>query len=132
MTYATRADLEDRFGPDEIGQRESMLPVGAVDRALADADAEIDGYLAGRYAVPMLPVPAHVLRVAVVIARYNLLGDAASERARNDYQDARTWLRDVQSGRVRLEGAATAGATAQQATITVVTGRDKAFAGGVQ
>jgi phage gp36-like protein len=132
MGYATRTDMEDRFGLEEIAQRESMLPVGAVDRALADADAEIDSYLAGRYQVPVSPVPSHVVRVAAAIARYNLLGDAASDRARNDYQDARAWLREVQTGRVLLDGAALVTASAQRATIDVVTGRDKAFAGGIQ
>lgn len=103
MTYATRTDLELHYGADEVAQRESMLPAGAVDRALADADALIDGYLAGRYTVPLSPVPQNLLSIASAIARYHLLGEAATERARDDFKDAIAWLKDVQSGRVLLQ-----------------------------
>lgn len=111
MTYATRTDLEERYGVDELAQRESMLPAGAVDRALADADAMIDGYLAGRYAVPLSPVPDNLPRVACQLARYGLLGNAADERARQDYADAAAWLKDVAAGRVILTEAIVAAIT---------------------
>lgn len=103
MTYATRQDLEQRHGTDEVTQRESMLEPGAVDSALADADALIDGYVATRYAVPLSPVPGNLVQVACALARYTLLGDAASDRARDDFRDAISWLRDVQAGRVHLQ-----------------------------
>ncbi|MYM80539.1 DUF1320 domain-containing protein [Duganella sp. FT50W] len=106
MAYVTRNDLELRFGADEIAQREAALQPGAVDKALAAADALIDGYLAGRYALPLAVVPVTLPQFAEAIARYNLLGEAATERARTDYQDALAWLRDVQSGRVQLQQAA--------------------------
>lgn len=119
MPYASRADLEDRYAQD-IAQRELVLPVLGVDNALADADAEIDGYVGVRYQVPLSPVPASILRIACVIARYRLLGDAATEVARRDYEDARGFLRDVAAGRSQLEGAAgLAGATTAQ-TVQVV------------
>lgn len=132
MTYATRIDLEDRYGADEIAQRESMLPVGAVDRALADADAEIDSYLTGRYALPLSPVPANIGRVASAIARYQLLGDAVTEVARKHYEDARAWLKDVAAGRAQIDGATPTAAAAPSATVEYVVGRDKAFTGGLQ
>lgn len=106
MTYATRTDLEQIGGADEIAQRESVLPVGAVDDALAKADAMIDGYLLGRYGVPLVKVPDMLPPLAVAIARYNLLGETATERARNDYKDAISRLLDIQAGRMRLPGAA--------------------------
>lgn len=102
MAYATRADLEDRYGTDELEQRESMLPAGAVAGALADADAEIDSYLATRYSLPLASVPSLLKRLACAIARYNLLGDAASDRARTDYEDARRLLAGLASGSVTL------------------------------
>ena len=131
MTYATRADLEDRYGLDEIAQRESMLPAGAVDRALADADMEVDSYITGRFALPLAPVPVNVARVAATVARYRLLGEAATEMARKEYEDARGWLRDVAGGRVQIEGATPLAAAAPAATVDYVNGRDKAFAGGL-
>lgn len=105
MTYATRETLELRFGVEEIGQRESALGPGSIDGALIDADALIDGYLVGRYALPLSVVPANLPAVAAQLVRYALLGDAATERSRNDYKDAMTWLRDVQAGRVLLQAA---------------------------
>lgn len=132
MTYATRTDLEERYGVAELEQRESMLPAGAVERALADADAEVDGYVAGGYTVPLAPAPSNIVRIAAALARYRLLGDAASEQARADYDDAIRFLRDVQSGRARLMSAAPLAEGAPAATITVINGRDKAFGGGIQ
>jgi phage gp36-like protein len=105
MTYATRTDLEARYAQD-VAQRETVLPVLGVDNALADADAEIDSYLGVRYSVPVSPVSARILQIACVIARYRLLGDAATDVARRDYEDARAYLRDIAAGRAQLEGAA--------------------------
>lgn len=132
MTYTTRALMEDRYGADEISQRESMLPAGSVDRALADADAEIDSYLTGRYALPLSPVPANIGRVAASIARYRLLGDAVTEVARKHYEDARAWLKDIAAGRAQIEGATPTPAASPAATVDYVVGRDKAFSGGIQ
>ena len=131
MTYATRADLENRYGAEEIAQRESMLPFGAVDRALVDADAEIDSYVSSRYTVPLSPVPQVIPRLACAIARYHLLGDAATETARNDYTDARAWLRDLHAGKALLEGAAALVGATQAATVEIAT-REKLFNGGLR
>lgn len=132
MSTASRADLEALFGEEEIAQRESVLPAGAVARALADADAQIDSYLAARYVLPLsiLPLPGNLVRAACVIARYYLLGDAATERARQDWQDAITWLRDVQAGRARIEGADQPTA-ASAAHAVMATGRPRVFSGGM-
>lgn len=103
MSYANRTHLEQRYGADEILQRESVLSEGAVVQALLDADALINGYLASRYALPLSSVPQNLPQVACAIARYQLLGDAATERARDDYEDALQWLKDVSAGRVKLQ-----------------------------
>jgi phage gp36-like protein len=106
VTYATRADLEQRYGADEIAQRESALAAGALDHALGDADALINGYLAGRYSLPLTAIPPNLPQMACCIARYNLMGDSATERARNDFKDTMAWLKDVEAGRVLLQCAA--------------------------
>lgn len=126
MSYATRTDLEERYGATELTQRESMLAAGAVARALADADAEIDAYLAGRYSTPLSPVPSAIPRLACAIARYNLAGDTATERARKDYEDARAFLRDVQAGRALLDGATQFSAASPAATVSA-TSSDRVF-----
>lgn len=113
MTYALRADLEARFGTGELTQRETMLPAGAVVQALTDADSVINGYVMGRYSVPLNPVPSNLVRVACQLARYAILGNAADDRARKDYEDAMGWLKDVAAGRVNLPLATAAAAVTQ-------------------
>lgn len=130
MSYATREDLAARYGYDEIEQRESMLATGSVARVLADADAEVDSYLGGRYAVPVATPPAQLVDVVCRIARYKLLGDAASDHARSNFEDARAWLRDVQAGRAVLAGAAVLTGAQPAATVEIVNSRDKVFGGG--
>ena len=118
MSYATRADLVARFGEDEVSQRESMLPPGAIDQALADADAELDGYLARRYPLPLSPVPAIVTRLACDVARYRRLGDAATEDARNRYKDALNLLTQIGDGGISLGVTATVGQSANLVEVT--------------
>ena len=105
MTYATQTDLEDAFGADELTQL--LTPHGFADTAvlaaaLARADGLINSYLAGRYLVPLTPVPAVVLGMAVDLTRYFLYDDAVPERVRVAYEDAIAWLKDVARGTVTL------------------------------
>lgn len=106
MTYAVRADLAQRYGADEIAQRETALDPGALDVILADTNAMIDGYLASGYTLPLVPVPVKLTQVACAIARYYLLGEAVMQRARDDFTDAVGWLKDVQNGVVVLQASA--------------------------
>lgn len=109
MPYATIADLQDRLGEPRLVQLTDRgdPPLGLIDegvaqKALDDADAEIDGYLAGRYTLPLLPAPP-VLRVhALTIAHYRLLGAAVDEAMREDYKTVRQYLERVADGRVAL------------------------------
>jgi phage gp36-like protein len=107
VPYATQADLEDRFGVDELTQLTDRVGSGMphpaiVARALADADAEIDGYLASRYELPLATVPPMLVRVACDIARYRLWEDRASEEVRLRYEDARRMLESIARGMVSL------------------------------
>jgi phage gp36-like protein len=109
MPYATVTDLQDRLGEARLMQLTDLAdpPVGLVDAAVAqkaldDAEAEIDGYLVGRYLLPLSPVPG-VLRVhACTIAHYRLLGSAVDEATRDDYKAARAYLMSVAKGDVLL------------------------------
>lgn len=107
MAYATLADLIDRYGEAELTQLTDRLGLAAPDaamagRALDDASAEIDGYLAVRYALPLATVPSVLLRVCADIARYRLWDDRASEEVRRRYEDARRLLERLASGDVSL------------------------------
>ncbi len=130
MSYASETDLKALFGADEIETRAAVLPAGAVARALADADAEIDSYLSGRVQLPLGSAPAILVRAAAVMARHQLLGEAVTERARRDYEDVRGWLKDIHAGRAALPNALPLPGAGQDATVEVV-GRERVFTGGV-
>jgi len=111
MTYATQADLTDRFGATELAQRTDRTNGTTIDtvvlgRALADADSEIDGYLATRYTLPLASTPPVLNRLACDMARYRLYDDGVPETVRVRYQDAVGLLKRMASGEVQLAGIA--------------------------
>jgi phage gp36-like protein len=100
MTYALQADLEARYG-DEVAQFVAAN-AAAVAQALADADALIDGYLAGRYSLPLASVPPILKQYACDIARYRLYSDAANDVVLARYKDAVNYLTRLGSGQISL------------------------------
>jgi phage gp36-like protein len=78
------------------------IRTGMLAAKLADADAEIDGYLIGRYTLPLATFPAILKVHACSIAWYRLLGSSADETARRDYDDAVGYLTQVAKGTVML------------------------------
>ena len=128
MSYATLEQLTDRFGEQLLVQLtdRAQPATGAidetiVDRALADADAVIDGYLAGRYRLPIeTDTPALLIDLALVIAIYKLHPYGTDEKIVRDYDQALKTLRDISSGAIRLAvagvEAATSGAEGVQAS----------------
>jgi phage gp36-like protein len=131
MTYATLSDLVTRYGSDELAQRTDRIAGNTIDqtvidRALSDADAEIDSSLAARYTLPVASVPPLLVRVACTIARYHLHDEAATQRIREDYEDALKVLAEIRSGARLLPLAAADGggtAAADKSTGGVVSTR---------
>jgi phage gp36-like protein len=110
MSYATLQQLIDRYGQDVIVQvtDRATPPAGAidqdvVDRALADTAALIDGYLAGRYQLPLATTPSLVIDLALQIAIYKLHRFAPDEKIKADYDAAMKMLRELAQGIVRLD-----------------------------
>lgn len=111
MPYATQADLETRFGSKELAKLTdrtagSVINAAVVDRALVDAAAEIDGYLAVRYQLPLASVPVALAQLACDIARYNLWGERATEAIKGRYDDAVRRLKAIAGGSFKLDAAA--------------------------
>ncbi len=124
MPYATLQDLVDRFGYEQLAQlsdRDAAVTVDevVVGRALADADAEIDGYLVALYALPLASVPALLVRMACDIARYRLFGDRVTEQVRQLYTDAVRDLKAIASGAIKIDGMAPLAPSAASTTIRV-------------
>ncbi len=114
MGYATQQDMVDRYAEAELIQLTDRSNTGAINttvlgQALADADALIDGYLAGRYALPLSTVPVALKRYACDITRYLLHDNAATEEVRSRYEDAKKFLELVSKGSIALGLSSTGG-----------------------
>ncbi len=107
--YATQADLDQRFGTAELVKLTDRATPGTgqidatvIARALADAEAEVNGYLQGRYTLPLATVPAVLVRVTCDIARYYLYDDWATDQVRDRYKDSVALLKGIADGKVSL------------------------------
>lgn len=137
MVYATQLDMEARFGAAELAQltdraEGSVIDAAVVVRAIEDAAAEIDGYLASRFALPLVATPEVLVRLNCDMARYYLHDDAVTDAVRNRYTDAVRLLRAIAGGDVRIDGAAPlAAATAGRLAEVTEPSRPLAFRGGL-
>ncbi len=107
MTYCTKKDLTDRFGIDELVEITDTNNVGDIDdvklnQAIADAGAEIEGYVAGRYSLPLTIVPPVLKMYACDITRYKLYDDRVTEQVEKRYNDAMKYLMRLAEGKVTL------------------------------
>lgn len=106
--YASREDMKIRFGEETLAQlcppdlpdpgAAEGEPEPSLDAALSDASDLIDSYAAVRYAVPLSPVPAPVVRWCCDIARYYLDRARTDEAIRKAYEDALKGLADMSKG----------------------------------
>lgn len=107
--YSTLTDMKEQIPEEELIALTDDADAGSVDtsvtdRAVADADAEIDGYCGKRYGVPLSPVPAIIRKFSVDIAIYNLFArrQGAPEDRRLRYKDAIKFLENVARGLISL------------------------------
>lgn len=88
---------------------QTTINTTVIDQALADASAEIDGYLDGRFALPLNDPPVVLNRLACDVAMYRL----QALRPIHDMTDARQRYDDAVQLLVRLaRGEVTLGLTA--------------------
>jgi phage gp36-like protein len=106
MPYCTLDDLKEKISEEELIQltddeETGLIVTSRTDRAIADADAKIDGYCAVRFSVLFEPVPPLVRKLSVDIAIYNLLQrrQGADEDRERDYKDAIQYLQDIAKGK---------------------------------
>ena len=107
--YAAQADILEQLDEDILIQLTDDADKGTVDadmvtRAIADADAEIDGYCGKRYSVPFSTVPAIVRKFSVDIAIYNLYArrKGAPDDRKDRYAAAVKFLLNVSKGLISL------------------------------
>lgn len=119
MSYSKRAEVREMLKDDALNaivgdtfiedpaEREAKVgPI--IDAAIEDADGEIDGYLAKRYAVPIDPTPKSINKFSKDIAVYNLFSrigiDESSDQKNylNRYNAAVKFLTLVAEGKVSI------------------------------
>jgi phage gp36-like protein len=123
VTYATQADLVDRFGEQELVELADRDGDGAIDTAvvaaaLADADTTIDAYVGKRYGLPLAATPALLRRLAGDLARHFLYKDDPTEAVQAARDAAIRMLRDIASGSAVLDVAGAEPARDGQAVLT--------------
>lgn len=134
MAYITQADLVEQISDSQLIQLTDDAKLGTVDtdtvaRAITAAEAEVNGYLATRYTVPVAaPVPDLIKKWALDIAVYNLYrrrqrmpGDV-----RTAYEDTIKALTQVAKGTITL-GVDPAPAESSDAKEGEVFGPDRVF-----
>lgn len=113
--YATVNDMIQRYGQMEVRRLsvadgevpETIIP-DRIEGALSDASLLIDSHLRVRYATPVTPAPAELVRSACMLARFDLAhgGDREpTEQMRLAYKAVVAWLEGLAKGEASLEGA---------------------------
>ena len=110
-------DLTDRAAPYS-----GKIDAAILEDALRQASALVDGYLAGRYALPLAHVPTLVATLTQSIAFYRLHIDVASEKAERDHKAAVAVLRDIAKGNVKLPAELNAPAPASESNAEFIGG----------
>jgi phage gp36-like protein len=111
MDYCTIADLQDAYGADRINGWARNDP-DTVDRAIRNAEAEIDGYLlSGGYEIPLAGPPETIRKYCIDIASANLVlsggvreSDPGGKAVVEQAKVARHYLGKVAEGKYKIPG----------------------------
>lgn len=123
--YCTQDDLVKRYGADEILEltdraRSGQINTATVESAINDAKNEIDSYLATRYELPLVTVPALLNPVCSDIARYYLYEDRVTDHVEKRYKDRIDYLVRVSKRTASLPIEAPISPTAEDSDIDLV------------
>lgn len=109
MTYSTTDDIKNILPEDALIQLTDDNGLGVIDqekidRAIAQADAEINAYCGRRYVIPFTTVPEIVRKMSIDIAIYHLYArrDVMPEIRGDRYKDAVKQLTDISRGFITL------------------------------
>ena len=119
MSYCTVLEVRQMLKDDTLNlligneyieskeeQEKYLVPI--IEKAIADADAEIDGYLMSRYPLPFQTVPRVINKFSKDIALYNVfsrIGIDEGERENNyllRYRAAVKFLENVGKGIINI------------------------------
>jgi phage gp36-like protein len=93
----SESDLVALSDDDDTGN----INQSVIAQAIADADAEINAYLYGKYTIPLDPVPAIITKISVDLTIYRLSGRRGlpiADDRKAHYEESIRLLRDIQKG----------------------------------
>ena len=110
MAYATVANANALYGADAIAvccdrdPEDGSLDTTSFEVHLDNATDMMDGYLLGRYPLPLETPPAIFKRICVDIARYTASSPAVmTTQIEELYKAAMLYMRDVAQNRIKLK-----------------------------
>jgi phage gp36-like protein len=133
MAYCELADIES--SQEDLIELTDDSDTGDVDqtnvdKAIAHAGELIDGYLRGRYTLPLDPVPGLIRTLAATISLRRLYARrprlSIPESLADDYKNALKILENIQKGLVTL-GAATPGEEIPSDAVSKVSAPERIF-----
>jgi phage gp36-like protein len=135
VSYATLAQLIDRVGEPmliDLTDNRAEVQTGAVvmaviDRALADTDALINGYLSTRYYFKVSIVSPMVADIAGAVVLWKLHVSTPEDKIKADYEAAIKSLRDIAQGVIRIPDATGLEPASSGASGVMVTDRERPF-----
>lgn len=118
--YATVSDMIARFGETQIirlsrpeDRTAETVDEVKVTTALEDASVLIDGYIRGRYFVPIAAPPKDIVRATCILARYDLAQgehtDPSDEMSKGR-KEIVSWLENIAKELINLDIPAAASA----------------------
>lgn len=110
--YCTLADIEQRRIPETTliqltdDGNLGIVDTAVVDGALSEAAGLVDGFLRGRYPLPLNPVPDLITTITLDVVTYYLYTRrsefAAPEAVSDRYKTAQVLLQRIQDGKMIL------------------------------
>ena len=109
-------------------QAAATTVVERINKAIADAGELIDGYVSGRYQIPMTAVPSLVKTISVDVTLYKLYmrrkKRAVPDMVQKAYDNSTKLLRDIQAERITI------GATPTGQAVPTTSGGSASFVSG--
>jgi len=107
--YATQADIEARFGTNQVllvadRDEDGNADAAVIAAALSAATGTIDSYVGQHYDLPLATVPEALKEACVVLAMHHLSGlpGAMTEELQAAKRETLAWLKDIGAGRASL------------------------------
>ena len=108
--YITQTDLSGQISNAQLIQltddaKTGLVDTTKIDKAIAEAEAEVNGYVATKRSVPLAsPIPDLVKQLCVDIAIYRLFHrrQRVPDDVRKSYEDAVAKLKDISKGLLTL------------------------------